>query len=69
MPRIKKRIEYWTSLTDNYYTSESSEDKRYCVHCGTFGFPYKELKPRIYQPHEYINGSIPADFESWLQYY
>ena len=49
---VHKRHEYFTSLTDEYYNgSESGEDKRYCVHCETFGFPYKELKTRVYQHH------------------
>ncbi|MDR4510131.1 MAG: hypothetical protein MRJ93_00300 [Nitrososphaeraceae archaeon] len=68
MVHIKTRRAYFTSITDNYYNSDP-EDKRYCVHCESFGFPYKELKPRVYQPHEYINGAIPQDSESWLQCY
>ena len=69
MPGFKKRRDYFVSLTDNYYSSESEEEKRYCVHCETFGFPYKELKPRVYQEHEYINGKIPQDSENFLQCY
>jgi len=53
MPGIKRRRETWTSFTNN--NSSEQEDKRYCVHCESYGFPYKQLKPRIYQPHEYIN--------------
>ncbi|MDR4512608.1 MAG: hypothetical protein MRJ93_12990 [Nitrososphaeraceae archaeon] len=68
MPGFKKRRDYFTSITDNYYSSDP-EDKRYCVHCESFGFPYKELKPRVYQPHEYINGQIPQDSENFLQCY
>ena len=68
MVHIKTRRAYFTSITDNYYNSDP-EDKRYCVHCESFGFPYKELKPRVYQEHEYINGQIPSDYESWLQCY
>ena len=70
MPGFKKRREYFTSLTENYYSSEGSgEDKRYCVHCESFGFPYKELKARVYQEHEYINKQIPSDSDLWLQCY
>ena len=70
MPGFKKRREYFTSLTENYYSSEGkAEDKRYCVHCESYVFPYQELKPRVYQEHEYINGSIPSDSENWLQCY
>ena len=69
MPGVHKRREYFKSLTENYYSSESGEDKRYCVHCESYGFPYKELKARVYQEHEYINGSIPSDSDLWLQCY
>ena len=65
MSGVHRRREYWTSLTNNY--SSEQEDKRYCVHCESYGFQYKELKPRIYLDSELINVHIPSDLENWIQ--
>lgn len=67
MSGVHRRREYWTSLTNNY--SSEQEDKRYCVHCESYGFQYKELKPRIYLDSELINVHIPSDLENWIQCY
>jgi len=69
MPGVHKRKDYFTSLTGNYYSSDTTEDKKYCVKCESFGFPYKELKARVYQDHELINGQIPSDSENWIMCY
>jgi len=69
MPGVHKRKDYFTSLTGNYYDNSDKEDKRYCVHCESYGFPYKELKPRVYQDHELINGQIPSDSDNWIMCY
>lgn len=68
MSGIKERRKYWTSRTDNTYY-RNDEKKGYCVRCDWFGFPYQELKHRVYQRHEYVNCTIPSDSDNWIQCY
>ena len=72
------RRDYFVSNTDAYsdyhpqYFDDSPSktlDKKYCVKCEKYGFPYQPLSVRIYKQEELINGQIPHDSDNWLQCY